>query len=152
MRTAEDAESAIQKLDGSELGGRVLKVNISQSPKEPRTFRSERPPARDRREGEGYASRVVRNDSPNKVFIGNLAWGVDDVALKQLLSEYGQVVEAKVVHEKDTGRSRGFAYVTMSNGDEVETAIQALDGAEYDGRILRVNRAIDRPERKAGRA
>ncbi|KAL3696963.1 hypothetical protein R1sor_011039 [Riccia sorocarpa] len=152
MRTTEDAERAIEKLDGSELGGRVLKVNFPQSPKEPRTFRNERPPPRERREGEGYGSRSVRNDSPNKIFIGNLAWSVDDVALKQLASEYGQVAEAKVIHDKDTGRSKGFAYVTMSTGEEVETAIQALDGAEYDGRILRVNRASDRPERKAGSA
>ncbi|BBN18556.1 hypothetical protein MPTK1_8g03420 [Marchantia polymorpha subsp. ruderalis] len=147
MRTSEDAERAIETLDGYELEGRVLKVNYPQTSKDgPRSFRNDRPP---RRDGEGFSPRSGGGSSSvNKIFTGNLSWSVDDVALAQLFSEYGQVVDAKVVHDRETGRSRGFGFCTMSSKTEVDNAIQALDGAEFDGRILRVNHAGDKPERR----
>ncbi|KAL3696301.1 hypothetical protein R1sor_010377 [Riccia sorocarpa] len=149
MSTAEEAQRAIEALDGSELDGRVLKVNFPQSGKDSSRRREERPASRERNwstprggGGGGY------NNSAMKIFAGNLSWGVDDVALDELFSEYGKVVEAKVIHDKDTGRSRGFGFVTMTTENEVNAAIQALDGAEFDGRTLRVNRAGDKPDRR----
>jgi len=140
MATREEAALAIEKLDGTEIGGRAMKVNFPQSNKEPRTgMRSERPP---RNDGD-FASN--RYNNPNKLFVGNLAWGVDDVTLAQLFSDFGNVVEAKVVYDRDSGRSRGFGFVTYGKSEEVTEAIQNLDGAEFDGRQLRVNLAGDKP-------
>lgn len=67
-------------------------------------------------------------DSGNRVYVGNLAWGVDQLALETLFSEQGKVVEAKVVYDRDSGRSRGFGFVTYSSAEEVNNAIESLDG------------------------
>ena len=111
------------------MEGRALKVNFPQSNREPRTnnFRSERPP---RSEG-GYSggSRGGSYNNPNKLFVGNLAWSVDDSSLGQLFSDYGNVLDAKVVHDRDSGRSRGFGFVTFEKASEVNEAIEKLDGA-----------------------
>ncbi|KAG6554440.1 hypothetical protein Mapa_004357 [Marchantia paleacea] len=151
MSTNEDAQRAIDALDGSELDGRVIKVNFPQTTKDASRndrYRNERTAPRERREGEGYSPRPGGSfNSAMKIFVGNLSWGVDDVALDELFSEYGKVVEAKVVHDKATGRSRGFGFVTMTKETEVASAIEALDGADFDGRTMRVNRAGDKPER-----
>lgn len=107
-----------------EIGGRAMKVNFPQSNKEPRTgVRSERPA---RIDGDFGSNRY---NNPNKLFVGNLAWGVDDVTLAQLFSDFGNVVEAKVVYDRDSGRSRGFGFVTYGKSEEVTEAIQNLDGA-----------------------
>lgn len=67
-------------------------------------------------------------DSSNRVYVGNLAWGVDQDALETLFSEQGKVVDAKVVYDRDSGRSRGFGFVTYSTAEEVNNAIESLDG------------------------
>jgi nucleolin len=64
-----------------------------------------------------------------------------------LFSEHGEVVNATVVYDRETGRSRGFGFVTMASKDELDDAISALDGQELDGRPLRVNVAAERPQR-----
>ncbi|KAL7220712.1 hypothetical protein ACSBR2_013572 [Camellia fascicularis] len=62
------------------------------------------------------------------VYVGNLSWAIDDLALKTLFIEQGKVIEAKVVYDKDSGRSRGFGFVTFGSSDEVNNAIESLDG------------------------
>lgn len=64
----------------------------------------------------------------NKVYVGNLSWGVDDLALRTLFSEHGQVMEARVIYDRDNGRSKGFGFVTYGSADEVNNAVQSLDG------------------------
>lgn len=64
----------------------------------------------------------------NRVYVGNLSWGVDDLALETLFSEQGKVVEAKVVYDRESGRSRGFGFVTYSSAEEVDNAIDSLNG------------------------
>lgn len=63
-----------------------------------------------------------------RIYVGNLPWQVDDSRLEQVFSEHGKVVDAKVVYDRDTQRSRGFGFVTMSSETEVNDAIAALDG------------------------
>lgn len=138
MASNADAQAVINALDGADLGGRALRVNYPQSNKDrPRFERSERSAPI----GGGYR----RPDDPNKLFVGNLAWGCDEGALHQLFSDYGKVVEAKVVYDSQTGRSRGFGFVTFENETEVNRAIENLDGADLEGRQLRVNLAGDKP-------
>ncbi|CAI5472325.1 unnamed protein product [Closterium sp. Yama58-4] len=131
MSTPEDAQAAIEKFDGSELGGRMLKVNmpVPRGERE-RGARNERP--------RGDRPRFGGNQS-NKLYVGNLSWGMDDMALEDLFAEFGKVLEAKVVLDRDSGRSRGFGFVTLSSESEVQEAISNLDGADVDGRQLRVN-------------
>jgi len=77
----------------------------------------------------------------NKLFVGGLSWDTTDLSLKEAFEAIGTVVEAKVITDRDTGRSRGFGFVTMGSDDEASNAISSLDGTEIDGRAVRVNEA-----------
>lgn len=82
------------------------------------------------------------------IFIGNLSYHVEDQELESLFSEHGEVSSAKVIKDRETGRSRGFAFVEMSNDSDGENAIEALDGYELNGRAMRVNQAIEKERRE----
>lgn len=79
-----------------------------------------------------------------KLFIGGLAWHTDDGTLRSKFEEFGQVEEAVVVKDRDTGRSRGFGFVRYANEQDAENAIAAMNDVEFDGRRIRVDRATDR--------
>ncbi|GAB4198782.1 MAG: hypothetical protein OHK0022_18480 [Roseiflexaceae bacterium] len=78
-----------------------------------------------------------------KLFVGNLSWGTSDVDLEQLFSPYGEVRSARVITDRDTGRSRGFGFVELETND-VSAVINAVNGREVDGRPVRVNEAEDK--------
>lgn len=77
------------------------------------------------------------------LFVGNLPWSVDDQSLENLFAEYGDVQSAKVILDRDTGRSRGFGFVEMDD-EGASAAINALNESEVDGRNIRVNEAQER--------
>lgn len=79
-----------------------------------------------------------------KLFVGGLSWGTDDNGLRVAFEQYGDVTEAKVITDRDTGRSRGFGFVTYSAVDDADKAIAGMNGQELDGRTLNVNEAQDR--------
>ncbi|KAF8719268.1 hypothetical protein HU200_023964 [Digitaria exilis] len=85
-----------------------------------------------------------------KLFVGGLSWGTDDQSLKEAFSAYGEVTEARVITDRDTGRSRGFGFVNFSNSDEAKEAVAKMDGQEIDGRGVRVNFANERPAGNRG--
>lgn len=76
-----------------------------------------------------------------KLFVGNLAFSITDSTLQSIFSEVGTVESAKVIVDRDTGRSKGFGFVEMSSDDEASESIKQLDGQEYDGRALKVSEA-----------
>lgn len=80
------------------------------------------------------------------MYVGNLSYSADQTSLQTLFSPYGEVLSARVMSDRITGRSRGFGFVEMAPSD-AKTAIAALDGKEHDGRQLRVNEAEKRPQR-----
>lgn len=82
-----------------------------------------------------------------KLFVGSLPWSVDDNKLKELFSQYGEVLKAEVVKDRETGRSRGFGFVEMADDTAAEEAIKALNGSDLDGRQVVVNVARPREER-----
>jgi cold-inducible RNA-binding protein len=82
------------------------------------------------------------------IFVGSLAWATTSEGLEQAFGQYGVVTSAKVISDRETGRSKGFAFVEMdSGGDE---AIEALNGSDMDGRQIVVNEARPREERSGG--
>ena len=83
-----------------------------------------------------------------KLYVGNLSYDVTDSALEQLFAAHGTVQSAQVIMDRDTGRSKGFGFVEMGSDQEAQTAIQALDGKEVEGRALKVNEA--RPKEGGG--
>ena len=80
------------------------------------------------------------------LYVGNLSYSADESSLRSLFAPFGEVLSAKVVSDRDTGRSRGFGFVEME-ASEAKKAISALDGQEVDGRKLRVNEAEKREKR-----
>jgi RNA recognition motif-containing protein len=85
-----------------------------------------------------------------KLYVGNLSFNVTSQSLEELFSQYGKVTSAQVVQDRDTGRSRGFGFVEMVDGNAAREAIQALNEKEHDGRRLVVNEARPREERGGG--
>ena len=84
------------------------------------------------------------------IYVGNLSWGTTDSGLRDLFAEFGEVHSAKVIMDRETGRSRGFGFVEMAEDDAARNAINELNGREYDGRALTVNEARPREERSSG--
>lgn len=124
MSTTEEVEAAERQFNGYELEGRQLRVNAGP------------PPPRD------SAPRIPRGapsfGDENRVHVSNLSWRVDDAGLKDLFSDMGEVLEARVVYDRETGRSRGFGFVTYSSAKEVNKAIEILNGTDVYGRPIRV--------------
>lgn len=86
----------------------------------------------------------------NKLYVGNLSYEVQDRDLQQLFAQYGTVSSARVVMDRDSGRSKGFGFVEMGTDAEAEAAISALNGQEVGGRALTVNEARPKEERSGG--
>ncbi|MDZ7805713.1 MAG: RNA-binding protein [Gracilimonas sp.] len=78
------------------------------------------------------------------IYIGNLSYDVSSEQLKEVFEAYGDVSSAKVITDRNSGRSKGFGFVEMDNKAEAEAAIEQLDGAEIDGRPVKVNEAKPR--------
>lgn len=131
MSTVEEAEKAVEMFHRYDIDGRLLTVNKAA----PRGTQPERAP------------RVF--EPGFRIYVGNLPWEVDNARLEQVFSEHGKVVNARVVYDRETGRSRGFGFVTMSSETELNDAIAALDGQNLDGRAIRVNVAEDRQRRSS---
>ncbi|XP_028777640.1 LOW QUALITY PROTEIN: 33 kDa ribonucleoprotein, chloroplastic [Neltuma alba] len=135
MGSAEDAKEAIRMFDGSQVGGRTVKVNFPEVP----------------RGGERLVmGPKVRNnyrgfvDSPHKIYAGNLGWGLTSQGLRDAFAGQPGFLSAKVIYERDTGRSRGFGFVSFETAEDVEAALNAMNGVEVQGRALRLNLAADR--------
>ena len=86
----------------------------------------------------------------NKLFVGNLSFNTSENDLQDAFSAHGVVVETSVMMDRATGRSRGFAFITMGSAEEAQKAIEAMNGANLDGRALTVNIARPREERAGG--
>jgi cold-inducible RNA-binding protein len=86
----------------------------------------------------------------NKLFVGNLSFNTTENDLQDTFAAHGTVVETNLMMDRMSGRPRGFGFVTMSTQEEAEKAIQALNGAQLDGRALTVNAAKPREDRPAG--
>lgn len=86
----------------------------------------------------------------SKLFVGGLAYGTDDNNLKEAFSEFGDVTEARVIVDRETGRSRGFGFVNFTSEESAEGARKAMDGQELQGRNIRVSVANDRPSYGGG--
>jgi len=82
-----------------------------------------------------------------KIYVGNLPYSIDDASLRHNFSEYGSVSSAKVMMDRDTGRSKGFGFVEMTTEPEAQAAINGLNGQSVDGRSIVVNMARPKEDR-----
>ncbi|KAJ6340027.1 hypothetical protein OIU77_007885, partial [Salix suchowensis] len=91
--------------------------------------------------------QALRYMSSSKLFVGGISFQTDDNGLKEAFDKYGNVVEARIIMDLETGRSRGFGFITYTSSEEASSAIQAMDGQDLHGRRVRVNYATERPQR-----
>jgi len=136
MNSADDVQAAVEKLNEVELDGRRLRVSPAQAPGE-RPARGERPLRMPRTPRARDSAADGR-----RVYFGNLSWGMDQYDLQDLCGEFGSVEDSRLVTDRETGRSRGFGFVTMSSEAEAEEVVAQLNGQDVDGRVLRVNIAL----------
>jgi len=148
MESADAAQAAIASLHGVEVGGQALSVNEA------------KPSARGivgaRGGGDRSASTSPASTSPSsgrawgvRLFVGNLSYTVTAAELEQLFATVGKVAAISVVTDRNTGQSKGFAFVEMGSKEEAAAVIKRFDGQEALGRILKVNEARP-PERRSG--
>lgn len=123
MSSVEDCNAVIENLDGSEYGGRTLRVNFSDKPK---------------------PKLPLYPETEYKLFVGNLSWSVTSESLNQVFQEYGNVIGARVLYDGETGRSRGYGFVCYSTKAEMDTALESLNGVELEGRAIRISLAQGR--------
>jgi len=88
--------------------------------------------------------------SRKKLFVGGLSWNTTDDGLRQAFERFGQIVEAKVITDRETGRSRGFGFVTFSQDESAQQAINEMNGTQLEGRRIQVNEAQERAPRGPG--
>ncbi|XP_021771263.1 33 kDa ribonucleoprotein, chloroplastic-like [Chenopodium quinoa] len=135
MGSVDEAKEAIRLFDGSQVGGRTVRVNFPEVP----------------RGGERkvmgpklQSSNVGYVDTPHKLYAGNLGWGVTSQGLREAFANQEGFLSAKVIYERASGRSRGFGFITFSTAEAAESALTTMNGVELEGRPLRLNMASDR--------
>uniref|UniRef100_A0ACD5ZA99 Uncharacterized protein n=1 Tax=Avena sativa TaxID=4498 RepID=A0ACD5ZA99_AVESA len=121
MSTLKDCERVIKNLDGTLYSGRTMRVNMADKPK---------------------AKLPLYPETEHKLFVGNLSWTVTPDMLIEAFQRCGNVVGARVLYDGETGRSRGYGFVCYSTKEEMDQAIETLNGTEIEGREIRVNLAL----------
>ncbi|KAJ8751639.1 hypothetical protein K2173_025795 [Erythroxylum novogranatense] len=153
MSTAEEVDIAAQQFNGYVISFitcicfSIIDASNFNNLRDALRVNSGPPPQRESSFSRGPRTGGTSN-AENRIYVGNLSWGVDNSALESLFNEQGKVVEAKVVYDRDSGRLRGFGFVTYSSTEEVNNAIETLNGVELDGREIRVSVAESRPRRQ----
>jgi cold-inducible RNA-binding protein len=99
---------------------------------------------------DAWRAATRESNMTNRLYVGNLAFDTTEDALRNAFAEYGEVVESKIVSDRESGRSRGFGFVEMATPEAAQQAISRMNGAQVDGRSLRVNEAEDRRPRSDG--
>lgn len=85
----------------------------------------------------------------NKIFVGSLPWSVTSEALREMFAQYGEITDAVVISDRETGRSKGFGFVTFGNPESAKASLE-MDGKEVEGRTIVVNMAKPRENRPSG--
>ncbi|XP_042386678.1 glycine-rich RNA-binding protein 3, mitochondrial-like [Zingiber officinale] len=88
--------------------------------------------------------QAVRWMSSSKIFVGGLSYVTDDQSMRKIFTNFGEVVKARVIMDRETIRSRGFGFVTFTSSEEASATISGMDGKDVHGQMIRVNYATDR--------
>ncbi|XP_057506651.1 33 kDa ribonucleoprotein, chloroplastic-like [Actinidia eriantha] len=135
MGSVEEAKEAIRMFEGSQVGGRTVKVNF---PEVPKGGEREMMSSRIRSSNQGFV------DSPHKLYAGNLSWRLTSEDLREVFADQPDLLSAKVIYDRDSGRSRGFGFLTFSSAEGMESALNSMNAVEVEGRPMRLNIAEER--------
>ena len=98
-----------------------------------------------------YIDKEGSDHMAKKLYVGGLSWDTTDEGLRKAFASYGEILEAKVITERDSGRFRGFGFVTFARDEDGNTAISKMDGTSLDGKNIKVNEAQEKSPRGGGR-
>ncbi|EPS68161.1 hypothetical protein M569_06611, partial [Genlisea aurea] len=135
MSSVDEAKEAIRLFDQSQIGGRTAKVNF---PEVPRGGEREVLRSKIRAGNQGFI------DSPHKIYAGNLSWSLRSQGLGEAFADQPGFLSAKVIFDRESGRSRGFGFVTFSSSQEANSALNTMNGTEIEGRPLKLDLAEQR--------
>ncbi|KAM3324586.1 33 kDa ribonucleoprotein, chloroplastic [Capsicum chacoense] len=135
MGSVEEAKEAIRLFDGSQVGGRTVKVNF---PEVPRGGEREVMSAKMRSTYQGFV------DSPHKLYVSNLSWNLTSQGLRDAFADQPGFMSAKVIYDRGSGRSRGFGFITFSSAEEMNNALDTMNEVDVEGRPLRLNVSAQR--------
>ncbi|EHA8586827.1 33 kDa ribonucleoprotein, chloroplastic [Cocos nucifera] len=136
MSSITEAKAAIASLDGSDLGGRELRVKFS----------ADMVTGRKNAEALNTAPKKdIVFESPHKVYVGNLAWSVRPEDLREHFSQFGTVVSTRVLYDRKRGKNRVYGFLSFSSADELKAAMET-SGSVFHGRTLLVREVINREE------
>ncbi|KAJ4970797.1 hypothetical protein NE237_003896 [Protea cynaroides] len=130
MASAQDAKEAIRMFDGSQVGGRTVKVNL---PEVPRGGEREVMGPKIRSSNRSFI------ESPHKIYAGNLDWAITSQDLREVFGEQPGLLSAKVIYDRETGRSKGFGFVSFASAEDAQSALDTMDGMEVEGRPIRLS-------------
>ncbi|KAF5773256.1 putative RNA recognition motif domain, nucleotide-binding alpha-beta plait domain superfamily [Helianthus annuus] len=150
MSSLEEAKAAIAALDGSDVGGREMRVRLSvdMNSKRGSTISSSQPQKNLVSESLISSSRPQKNlvfESPFKMYVGNLAWSVKPEDLRNHFSQFGNVISTKVLHDRKGGKNRVYGFLSFSTSAELEAAM-SLDDTEFYGRTIKLREVVKWPE------
>lgn len=138
--TCTPLESCIRKINHI-APVRVSRIASHAVPRYIAMQETELPPKEDGFEAaEGTSGEPVSHED-NKLFVGNLSWGTTDSSLGAAFEAYGTVIDAKVIFDRFTGKSRGFGFIEYESADSAREALNSMNGILIDGRAIRVDRA-----------
>ena len=149
FNSADDVGKAIDALTGKEINGRTLKVDMAQA-RDKNAPRPERTPFAPRTPSAG-GERSFKNSQQHSVFIGNLAWSVDEALIKEMVDDVlgpDLYVNIRLAIDRETGRSRGFGHIDFKDAESAARAVAELNDLEVEGRQIRADHA----QAKAGGA
>lgn len=144
------AHVAMSQMNGRQIEGRVIKVNHAFERTEGNEDEDDqRAQVWDIDENCENVSPMIKNTKPKqlreatneRVYIGGMDWNTTEETIRQNFEEFGDIEEIKIVCDRDTGQSKGFGFITFSDQDSAEHAIQKMNGATLDGRVIKVNKA-----------
>ncbi|XP_043691106.1 33 kDa ribonucleoprotein, chloroplastic [Telopea speciosissima] len=135
MRSGREAKEAISMFDGAQVGGRTVRVNF---PEVPRGGEREVMGPKIR---SSYKSFI---ETPHKIYAGNLDWALTSQGLGDVFADQPGLMSAKVIYNRETGRSKGFGFVSFASAEEAQSALDAMNGVEVEGRPIRLSLAVGR--------
>ncbi|RWW32897.1 hypothetical protein GW17_00002409 [Ensete ventricosum] len=137
MSSIQEAKAAMLALDGSDLGGRELRVKFSAD-------------VSSRRNNMKALNTTPKKnmvfESPHKVYVGNLAWSVRPEDLREYFSQFGNVVSTRVLYDRKGGRNRVYGFLSFTSSDELRAALETSGSVVFNGRTLVIREVINREE------
>jgi cold-inducible RNA-binding protein len=133
---------------GSDLRGQLLREQVNDNATKPLCSLSAAAASREPFPPRARLLHFLKENMPIKLYVGNLSFSTTAQQLEDLFAQSGKVESARIATNRDRGRSRGFAFVEMTTSEEALAAIQALDGQDVDGHMLKVNQVRPKEDRR----